>query len=212
MEDLTLHTKKITPIEFELAVEGLKNDPTAVRFIVENPDYDVALTCKKDSNNKWSVSVPPLAEQKGKQYKYRIEVIVDGLFFEPVKGGIILQSGEPTVKVEMKNDQINEEKKPVAAPRTPKKPKPEKTVIKESKTVERTEKKVDIDTKLPPVVKTELPVDKPIPPLAESVSVGDDNSTIPSLKAKIVENEKKKDPKYLEEREKKVRAVLDQIK
>lgn len=87
MENLViLNETKNDDIEFELNVEGVDTKDMRVLYILETKEYSMAFKCQNKNKNTWSVTIPPLPHIEPTSYKYHIDVITDGYYFEPLKG------------------------------------------------------------------------------------------------------------------------------
>lgn len=102
---IKVNNSKQTDLEFDVAIEGLseQTNPLAdVRFVVNNvnEECNLSVKCKRTENNKWLAKLPAL-HLEAKEQSFHIEVIVDGYYFAPATGTLILVS-EP--KVAMKEN------------------------------------------------------------------------------------------------------------
>ena len=75
-------------LEFGLEVQGTEDNPSQVRFVIEGPDYGLVCRCE-DMDGTLHVQIPKL---KGiipsGIYECRLEVIIDGKIFTPLKESI----------------------------------------------------------------------------------------------------------------------------
>jgi len=102
MTDTTikLSNSKNTDLEFDVSIQGLNEDTIGsadVRFVIANADdrFNMSVKCVKTEGSKWMAKIPaPMLQNTNQQF--RVEVIVDGYYFEPVNGSLVLVS-EPTV-------------------------------------------------------------------------------------------------------------------
>lgn len=105
---IKINNTKETALEFDVAIQGL-NEATLpksdVRFVVTNADgkYNLSVKCAKMEGNKWLAKIPALNLSAPNQ-NFRVEVIVDGYYFEPAAGTLVLIS-EP--KVGMVENTVN---------------------------------------------------------------------------------------------------------
>lgn len=105
MSDAT--TIKINPaknsdLEFDVMIQGIDDiNIPAVRFVItsEVAQCDYAFRCKRVEGEKykWVASLPALEHVKESTVPFHVEVIVDGYYFEPAQGTVILVT-DPTVK------------------------------------------------------------------------------------------------------------------
>jgi hypothetical protein len=87
--NLLLNHRKSNEIEFDVTVEGLAaSNDMLVRFLIETVDFSMGFDCKHHTGSKWSVVLPALPHLEKETYPFKIEAIVDGYYFIPVKGTI----------------------------------------------------------------------------------------------------------------------------
>jgi hypothetical protein len=97
---LKVNSHKETEFEFDVQIQGLSEETTNasdVRFVVVgiNGQYDVSVKCAPTPANQWHVRLPCLSLTSVDQ-PFKIEVIVDGYYFVPVQGTLLVMS-EPKV-------------------------------------------------------------------------------------------------------------------
>ena len=158
-----VNNKKDSELSFEVTIQGVSaetpDDLLRCRFVVEGPSFDISLPCQRvaDTENRWSVVVPPMSFLSGDTHGFRLEMVVDGYYFEPAAGNIIFVA-EPEVnmkpdskpkvtvtfaptaedeKAEDKDEKKEEEKKKEPV----KKEEPKKEVKKEEKKDEKKDEK-----------------------------------------------------------------------
>lgn len=150
-------TIKIDPsadnkLEFDVVLQNTDGfEAPRVRFITSNAMEDVETIHKctrvPGEKDKWSTTLTPLQEKHGETLNYRIEVIVDGYYFEAANGSLELaplaESAKPKVSVsfapapilmEVKEfDDIKVKEKEVPKAKTEIKPKtkPVKQIVEE---------------------------------------------------------------------------------
>ena len=128
-DDTNLHLNPSKPTEFEFEVQISSNhdtfatsDMSMVRFVVMNTELgcDMTFRCERAAEeHKWKVNLPELASDlKKPTYNFRVEVVVDGYYFEPATGQLILVT-DPIVDVKSSS-------KPKVAASFGKKEEPEK--------------------------------------------------------------------------------------
>lgn len=97
---------KQNDIDFELEVEGdaVADEPYEVRFVIQTSDLALSFPCVV-IGKKCTVKIPVLDFLDRTTFNYRIEVIVDGYFFEASKGIVTvvgtseLYTTQPKVKL-----------------------------------------------------------------------------------------------------------------
>jgi len=137
---LTITNTKKNDIEFDLEIEGLKESPSDVRFVIETSDMNLAFKCTQQKGKTCSVKIPPLAHLEKTLYPFHIEVVVDGYYFVPMKGQINIVGSFDVYTTEPKN-------KTIAPPKKEEKEEPKKVVKKEVKKEEpkkRTKESVSV--------------------------------------------------------------------
>lgn len=84
-------------------VQGSDDEKPVVRFAMSGcDDYDCMFACKHVDGNKWSVSLPALTHFTKTSVPFRVEVIIDGYYFEPASGTVQMMT-DPSVKVSSKS-------------------------------------------------------------------------------------------------------------
>lgn len=83
---VTVINSKHNTIQFDLAIEGLKSDDVTVKLVVETHGVELGFGCKVVDDNKWEVEIPPIDYIVITSYPYRIDVTVDGYYFEGSRG------------------------------------------------------------------------------------------------------------------------------
>lgn len=94
---ITINPTRQSDLEFEIALTGIDDaEPPSVRFVAtslaESCDYSFSCTRVEGEKHKWKASIPKLANVKEDSLPFRIEVIVDGYFFQPAQGKLVLVS------------------------------------------------------------------------------------------------------------------------
>lgn len=100
---ISLNPSKPSELDFEVTIQGLDDDELPlVRFVVigESSNYDHSFRCTKieDEKHGWSVKLPTLDHIEGDAAPFRVEVIVDGYYFEPAQGEIAFIK-KPDIKI-----------------------------------------------------------------------------------------------------------------
>ncbi len=97
MENVTIVEGRVNEIEFEMNLSGVNKKEPAVRFVIENKSMNYTMIAKHGDGDNWAVSIPVIPNLKNKSYPFRLEVIVDGYYFEPFRGTVDIVA-EPVVK------------------------------------------------------------------------------------------------------------------
>lgn len=109
MENLiVINQSKKSDLEFELDIEGLDGKSADVRLVIKAKGYELAFPCKKAKGNKHTVSIPPMQHLDKSTYPFCITVVVDGYYFEPLKGTVNVEGSH---KVYASTPETKSEKK-----------------------------------------------------------------------------------------------------
>lgn len=97
---IKLNPAKPSELEFDVSVQGTDDGaPPIVRFVMSlDAAYDCVFPCHKMDGVKWQAKLPALTDTKLSTVPFKIEVIVDGYFFEPAQGTVILVT-DPSIKI-----------------------------------------------------------------------------------------------------------------
>ena len=100
---ISLNPAKTSELDFEVTVQGLDDDePPVVRFVIvgDESNYDHSFRCTRieDEKHGWNVKLPVLDHIPGDTASFRVEVIVDGYYFEPAQGEIAFIK-KPDIKI-----------------------------------------------------------------------------------------------------------------
>lgn len=91
---ISLNPSKPSELEFDVTIQGLEDtNPPTVRFTIIGAFQqagDLTFSCEKRDNSKdgWAVKMPALPDVAGESSHFRVEVIIDGYYFEPAHGSI----------------------------------------------------------------------------------------------------------------------------
>jgi len=85
------------PLEFDISIQGVVDKDTSVKFVIETNPVHFSFLCHKGEGDKWVVNIPPLPHIERVSYPFHIEIVVDGYYFEPYSGTLIV-TAEPEVK------------------------------------------------------------------------------------------------------------------
>jgi hypothetical protein len=132
MNDVVLiTTAEENTFDFELDIEGIVSSNVTVNFVIQTADVDLCYKCKRQSND-YTVTIPKNEILTGPTYNYRIEVIIDDIYFKP-HVGIVTMVKSAKVVSEPTNRAVPKKTKPAKS----KKPsKPEEKPAKEEEEVE----------------------------------------------------------------------------
>ena len=102
---ISLNPAKASELDFEVTVQGLDDDePPVVRFVIigGETNYDHSFRCSRieDEKHGWNVKLPVLDHIAGDvdSAPFRVEVIVDGYYFEPAHGEVAFIK-KPDIKI-----------------------------------------------------------------------------------------------------------------
>jgi len=138
---VTISNVKENVLEFDVEVEGVDTTDMAVRFIIEASGMELGFDSKKGKKTKWSVDIPALAILEKTTYPFHIDIIVDGYYFEPLRGSVNVVGSHEIYTSTPENITLS-----------PAKPKLE-DIIKSTKSEENPPKEEDVKTPKVPLVK-----------------------------------------------------------
>lgn len=103
---ITINPAKQSEVEFEVSLSGIDDiNIPSVRFVAtsEAEECDYSFKCKRidGSKHKWKATIPKLSHLQESTMSFRVEVIVDGYFFEPASGKLMLVH-QPTADMKPK--------------------------------------------------------------------------------------------------------------
>ena len=88
---ISINPAKPSELEFEVTVQGLDDETPKVRFVVvtSTDTGDLLFNCTKcEAENTWCAKLPKLDHIESDSVPFRVEVIIDGYYFEPAEGDI----------------------------------------------------------------------------------------------------------------------------
>ena len=102
---VSITNSRETELQFDISVEGVDVSTMEARFVIEADGVQYAFECKQgDEAAKWVVKIPAMPHLKHGEYKFHIEIITNGYYFNPYRGKVKV-TPEPTVaRSEVKND------------------------------------------------------------------------------------------------------------
>lgn len=109
---ITINPARESELEFEVAMSGIDDYHLPnVRFVAtsEAEECDYSFRCRKveGQKHKWKATIPALKHINENSMTFRVEVIIDGYFFEPAQGKLILVNAPEAVmkkKAPLKED------------------------------------------------------------------------------------------------------------
>lgn len=88
MNVVTITNVKDNTLEFNLSIEGIGAADPTVRFVIKTENVNLTFIATQIEKTTWGVTIPALSFLKRTAYDYVIEVILDGYYFEALKGTI----------------------------------------------------------------------------------------------------------------------------
>jgi len=158
-ESISIVKTRDNELEFDINITGAQKKEPVVRLVIEDRKVHYSFDCTNPEGNKWLVAIPPLPQLTRKAYPFRLEVIIDGYFFEPYRKTMAVIP-EPIVKSGKVAGKHPE--KPVVAEKKKAPPK-KKTAVKkrtESKPVKKVVAKEEVYIPEQPVVVETPPVEQ----------------------------------------------------
>ena len=125
-ESISIVKTRDNELEFDINIRGAQKQNPVVRLVIEDRKVHYSFACNNTDGDKWIVAIPPLPQLTRKAYPFRLEVIIDGYFFEPYRKTMSVIP-EPVVKSGKVAEKHPE--KPVVNKKKPAAPK-KKTVVK----------------------------------------------------------------------------------
>lgn len=96
-ESISIVKTRDNELEFDINITGAQKKAPVVRLVIEAPKVHYSFDCNNIEGDKWLVAIPPLPQLTRKSYPFRLEVIIDGYFFEPYRKTLSVIP-EPIVK------------------------------------------------------------------------------------------------------------------
>ena len=117
MKNITISSKIDSTFDFEMSSVGIDTKKSKPLFQVDvSPGIHYAVECKKKTGSKWSVTIPKGLIHNG-SYKFKLCVIVDEFYFEPIKGQITVVSAKTIevsgVPVKVEQSKVKEDASPI---------------------------------------------------------------------------------------------------
>jgi len=94
---ITIVNTRENPLDFDISIQGVDSSDAQVKFIIETNPVQFGFPCTKGEGEKWIVTIPPLPHIPQVAYNFHIEIVVDGYFFEALRGTVNV-TAEPEVK------------------------------------------------------------------------------------------------------------------
>jgi hypothetical protein len=123
-EMISIVKTRSNELEFDINITGAQKKTPVVRLVIENGGVNYTFDCKNLKGDKWVCAIPAMPQLTKKSYHFRLEVIIDGYFFEPYKKTLnvipdpIVKSGKVAEKHPEK-PVVKKETKPAAKKKTP---------------------------------------------------------------------------------------------
>mgnify|MGYP000849692977 FL=1 len=84
---IKININKPSELQFDVSIQGADTDEIVVRFVlldINGCDYSFCCSKVEDSKKSWKVKLPKLSHIDKTTCKFRLEVIIDEYYFEPV--------------------------------------------------------------------------------------------------------------------------------
>jgi hypothetical protein len=157
---IKINPAKKSDLEFDVMIQGVDDTaPPTVRFVItsEAQQCDYSFKCSRIDGEeyKWVAKLPALTQVQESNVPFRVEVIVDGYYFEPAAGTVMLVT-DPSVKFQpsVSKPKVTTSftvKQDDDKPAEPKKP---------AKVKEAVEEAVTLPEIVDPVIETPAPVEE----------------------------------------------------
>lgn len=128
-ETISIVKTRNNELEFDINITGAQKKVPVVRLVIENGGVNYTFDCKNLKGDKWVCAIPAMPQLTKKSYPFRLEVIIDGYFFEPYKKTLniipdpIVKSGKVAEKHPEK-PVVKKDTKPAPAKKKPAAAKP----------------------------------------------------------------------------------------
>jgi len=157
-ESISIVKTRDNELEFDINITGAQKREPVVRLVIEDRNVHYSFACTNPDGNKWLVAIPPLPQLTRKAYPFRLEVIIDGYFFEPYRKTMSVIP-EPVVKSGKVAEKHPE--KPVV---NKKKPAPAKKKVVKKRAESKPIKKVIAKEEVYTPTETPVVVEQPVVP------------------------------------------------
>ena len=122
---VTITNTKENILDFQIDINGVNPDDMKVRFVVETNLAEFGFVAVKE-DKKWVVTIPPLPILEKTAHNFRIDVIVDGYYFEAMRGMLNVTGSVDLYTTTPKNitavpiqTDPSQQEEPVITPNTP---------------------------------------------------------------------------------------------
>lgn len=84
---VTIQNTRENVFDFEINAEGVDGIESArVCLVIETKEALIGFRAERGDGNKWSVKIPVMPQLEKTVYPFHIEVIIDGYYFETLRG------------------------------------------------------------------------------------------------------------------------------
>ncbi len=184
-ESISIVKTRDNELEFDINITGAQKKQPVVRLVIEAPKVHYSFNCNNTEGDKWVVGIPALPQLTRKSYPFRLEVIIDGYFFEPYRKTMSVIP-EPVVK----SGKVAEKH-------------PEKPVVNKKKPAPAKKKVVKKRTEAKPVKEVVTKEEVYIPPEAPVVDIPPDDNFADMAAAWM-----NRDKPVISEQDKKVKGLI----
>jgi len=158
-EKISIVKTRKNELEFDINIRGANKKDPDVRFVIEDGDIHYSFKCKPvgKESDQWTVNIPIMKQLSKDAYPFRLEVIIDGYYFEPVRKTLTVLD-EPKVKTGEVTDHPNAPTVTMGKKEEPKKPNPKKKTVVKKKEIKKVTKKEIKEEIIPetPIVAPEI--------------------------------------------------------
>lgn len=85
---VTISNVKSNVLEFDADIQGVDTSDMAVKFIINANGMNIGFDARHLSGSKWEVNIPPLPMLERTAYPFKMDVMSDGYYFEPLQGTV----------------------------------------------------------------------------------------------------------------------------
>ena len=85
---VTISNVKTNVLEFNADIQGVDTSDMSVKFIINANGMNIGFDARHLSGSKWEVDIPPLPMLERTAYPFKMDVMSDGYYFEPLQGTV----------------------------------------------------------------------------------------------------------------------------
>lgn len=128
---VSITNNKENTLDFDMKIEGAKTSDVKCKFVIRTKGMELAFNAKATDKDKtkWTVKLPKLDILERTAYDCFVQVVVDGYYFEPMKGVLNVTAPTEVYTTEPKTRSLTSGRADIAKEATKKKPVKEKQQV-----------------------------------------------------------------------------------